>query len=380
MRRIEIQAKTILRRRRRPDSWFVSACGMNLYRGCEHNCVYCDGRSEKYMVGEEFGTTVSVKTNAVDLLSRELDPARRRKPFPGGFILIGGGVGDAYQPMERKYRLSRSVLELIRDFQHPVHILTKSTLVLRDLDLIREIHERRRAVVSMSFSCYDKKAASVVEPGVAPPEERLQALTMIREEGIPAGMYLMPVIPYVSDGIESLKMILSRAKQAGIDFMIFGGLTLKEGRQKDYYLDFISERFPELREPSRRLYGNSDPWGQAGGNYYDMIHGRFLEAIRPLNIPCRLPFSIFRDITNIEERVLVMLEQIDYMLKLYGVRSSFGFAAHTLACRKESIGDLVNSKDSIRGISSDVRGQVCEIIQTGTSRLYHQLLSYRKPE
>lgn len=379
MPEIETAAKSILRRRRRLDSWFVSACGMNLYRGCQHNCVYCDGRSEKYMVGEPFGTTVSVKTNAVDLLRRELDPARRRKPFPGGFVLLGGGVGDAYQPMEMRYELSRGALELIRDFHLPVHILTKSTLVLRDLDLIRQIHERRRVVVSMSFSCYDESTAAAFEPGAESPEERIKTLMKIREKGIPVGMYLMPVIPFISDGIEPLKLILSRAKRAGIDFVIFGGLTLKEGRQKDHYLDFLSEKYPELLERSRRLYGNSDPWGQAGGDYYNLIHRRFLEAIRPLEIPCRMPLSIFGDITGMNERVLVMLEQIDYLLKLFGVRSSFGFAAHVLSREKEPFDGLFDAKAEMKGIPTQVREQIREIFETGNSALYQRLLFYRSP-
>jgi len=97
----ETKAKTILLKRKRIDSWFISGCGMNLYRGCSHNCVYCDGRAEKYQIPGDFGQDIHVKTNAPELLEKELDPTRKRKSFNPGFILPGGGIGDSYQPLEK---------------------------------------------------------------------------------------------------------------------------------------------------------------------------------------------------------------------------------------------------------------------------------------
>ncbi|MCG2820788.1 MAG: hypothetical protein L6371_02745 [Candidatus Atribacteria bacterium] len=126
---IEIAAKSILRKYKKIDSWFISRYGMNLYRGCIHNCIYCDGRSESYYVDGEFGEDVTVKINAIEILRRELDPKRKRAPFKRSFIMIGGGVGNSYQPIEEKYQLSRKVLELIEEYDFPIHVLTKSTLI-----------------------------------------------------------------------------------------------------------------------------------------------------------------------------------------------------------------------------------------------------------
>ena len=106
MRVHEIQAKSVLIKRKHIDSWFVSLYGMNLYRGCQHNCAYCDGRAEGYYVEGEFGRDIWVKINAPEILRRELDPARRRKPLKGGYFFLGGGVGDSYQPLEETYDLS----------------------------------------------------------------------------------------------------------------------------------------------------------------------------------------------------------------------------------------------------------------------------------
>jgi DNA repair photolyase len=190
----EIEAKSILRKHKKIDSWFISRYGINLYRGCTHNCVYCDGRSETYYVDGEFGRDVTVKVNAIELLRRELDPKRKRVPFKRSFIVMGGGVGDSYQPLERKYELTRKALELMYEYNLPVHMLTKSTLIKRDIDILKKISEQSRAVVSFSFSSVDDKISAVFEPGVPPPDERLNTISFFKNDGIACGMFLLPVI------------------------------------------------------------------------------------------------------------------------------------------------------------------------------------------
>ncbi|MCK5739721.1 radical SAM protein, partial [bacterium] len=229
----EIEAKSILRKYKKLDSWFVARYGMNFYRGCEHNCVYCDGRDEKYRVEGEFGQEVTVKINALNILRRELDPSRRRKPMPRGFMLPGGGVGDSYQPLEEKYQLTRGALKIMLEFGWPVHILTKSTLVERDLDLLLQLNRQQRVIVSFSFSSVSDKASAVFEPGVPPPSERLATISRLRAAGITCGMYLMPVIPFITDTPIQMDRTIRKAKEAGVRFIVFGGMTLKEGRQKD---------------------------------------------------------------------------------------------------------------------------------------------------
>jgi DNA repair photolyase len=136
----EITAKSILRKQKRIDSWFISSYAINLYRGCTHNCVYCDGRD------------VSIKTNAIELLERELSLARKRKPFKGGYMMVCGGVSDSYQHFEKEVGITRRTLNLILKYSHPVHMLTKSTLIERDLDILSEINRKRGAVVSFSLN------------------------------------------------------------------------------------------------------------------------------------------------------------------------------------------------------------------------------------
>lgn len=170
----EVKAKSILRKHKKIESWFISHYGMNLYRGCTHNCVYCDGRAEGYYVDGEFGKDVVVKVNAIDILQRELSPKRKRTPFKRSFIMVGGGVGDSYQPIEKEYQLTRKALQLINQYNFPVHMLTKSTLIKRDIDILKKINEKYRVIVSFSFSSVDDKISAVFEPGVPSPTERLK--------------------------------------------------------------------------------------------------------------------------------------------------------------------------------------------------------------
>lgn len=186
----EIQAKSILRKYKRIDSWFIARYGMNLYRGCTHNCVYCDGRTEGYYVSGEFGQEVKVKINAPELLAKELNSERRRIPLKRGFILPGGGVGDSYQPIESKYFLTGKALEIINRFDFAVHMLTKSTLVERDVEILKEINQKRKTIISFSFSSTDNKINKIFEPNVSLPIERLNTISKFKKEGITCGMFL----------------------------------------------------------------------------------------------------------------------------------------------------------------------------------------------
>lgn len=182
----EIEAKSILRKYKKIDFWFISRYGMNLYRGCTHNCIYCDDRAEGYYVDGEFGEDVTVKVNAIEILRRELDSKRKRNPFKRSFIMIGGGVGDSYQPIEEKYQLSRRALELVDEYNFPVYVLTKSTLVKRDIDILKKINRKSRAIVSFSFSSVNDEISAIFEPGVPSPSERLKILTFFKTKELPA--------------------------------------------------------------------------------------------------------------------------------------------------------------------------------------------------
>jgi len=371
----EIEAKSILRRHRRIDSWFVSSCGLNLYRGCAHDCVYCDGRDEKYRVDGTFNRDISVKINAIDILKKELDPAKRRKPFGGGFMVICGGVSDAYQPCEKSYLLCRRTLELMLQYRHPVHILTKSTMVERDLDLLQEINRQNNAVVSFSFSSTDDPVGRQLEPGVPPPSERLKTIARIKRTGIACGMYLMPVVPYITDTRAMLDKSLHDAADAGVDFVIFGGMTLKPGVQKDYFTTFLERNHPELVLEYEKIYSAADPWGAPDSRYFSDVEKIFCELCDKYRLPKRMPSTLFESVVSKKELVVLILEQLDYLVKLRGKKSPYGYASSQIWNDAKPVEFYTyDNLLQMPGIGTVTANIITEIITTGRSGYYEKML------
>lgn len=369
-----IQAKTLLRKSKKIDSWFVARYGMNLYRGCQHNCTYCDGRAEKYNVDGEFGVDISVKSNALDLLRKELDPVRKRIPLKKGYVMVGGGVGDSYQQVEKEFGLTRSVLELVSSYNFPVHILTKSTLVERDLDILSKIHEKRQAIVSFSFSTIDERIASIFEPSVPSPTKRLETIAKIKSEGLYAGVYYMPVIPFISDSMEHMEEAIRAFKNAGADFVIFGGMTLKPGKQKDFFIDILQKNFPQKLENYNEIYYGNE-WGSAKGIYYQKISEQFINLAKKYEIKIRIPASMFSNMIDLNDKVVVILEQMDYILKSMKQKSPYSYGAYAVAQLKESVSE-VEDLTQLKGIGPVTERIIKEIMQTGTSRYYEKLINF----
>jgi len=369
----EIEAKSILRKHKRIDSWFISHYGMNLYRGCTHDCVYCDGRAENYFVEGDFGKDIIVKKNAIEILKKELDPTRRRIPLKRSFILPGGGVSDSYEPIDQKYKLTRKTLELLFEFGFPVHMLTKSTLIKRDIDILQKINKQNRAIVSFSFSTVDNKTSKIFEPHAAPPSERLETISFFKDQGFACGMFLMPVIPFITDTPQMVEKSIREGVKAGVDFIIFGGMTLKEGRQKEYYMKTISEHFPHLQIEYENLY-NNDKWGNPSNEYFETVNFTFQTFAKKYKISKRIPAYLFNNILDENDLVIVILEQIDYLLKLRGYKSNFGYAGYAISKVDTSLSNIRSELGRINGIGPKIRKIIWEILDTGTSRYYERLL------
>lgn len=245
MRIREIEAKTLLARVREPDTWFGLTYSMNLYRGCAHQCIYCDTRSGCYEI-EDFDHEVLVKRNALDLLERELRGKRAK-----GTIGLGS-MNDPYQPVEAERRLTRGALERIARYGFPVHVLTKSDLVLRDLDLLKQVP---RAVVSLTVTTADDALAALVEPFAPPPSARLRALRLLAEAGIETRIALMPVLPFIEDSEENVRAIVEAAHACGVTAIVASfGMTLRD-RGRDYYYRELDLHFPGLRKRYEATFG-----------------------------------------------------------------------------------------------------------------------------
>ena len=244
----EIQAKSILSHSKTPDPWFGIQYTMNLYRGCQHQCIYCDSRSDCYQI-ENFGDTL-VKVNALELLEREL-PSKRVKGTIGT-----GSMNDPYAPVEKQYQLTRGALKLFIKYGFPVHVLTKSQLVIRDVDLLQEIQNNTQALVSFSITTCDDVLGKKVEPGAALVSERLAAMQFLANRGIKVGVLLMPVLPFIEDNWENIRQIVELAHAHGAGYILAAfGMTQRKGSQ-EYYLRQLEHLFPGIKEKHLRAFGN----------------------------------------------------------------------------------------------------------------------------
>jgi len=225
--------------------------GMNIYRGCQHGCIYCDARSRCYQMDHVF-EDIEVKENAIELLEAALKA--KRKPC----IIGTGAMSDPYIPLESQLHLTRKALEVIERFGFGVAIQTKSDRVLRDLDLLQSIHSRAKAVVQMTLTTYDEKLCRLIEPGVCTTAQRVAALRQFRDAGIPTVVWLCPILPFINDTEENIRGILDCCIDAGVKGIInFGmGVTLRDG-DREYFYAQLERKFPGLKERYIRTYGNA---------------------------------------------------------------------------------------------------------------------------
>lgn len=240
--------------------------GMNIYRGCLHGCIYCDSRSLCYQMKHKF-EDIEVKANAVELLENALRRKRNK-------CMIGtGAMSDPYMPIEEKLGNMRKCLEVIERYGFGVTMITKSTKVLRDLDLLKKINEKSKCVVQMTLTTYDEDLCRIVEPNVETTYERFCALEILRDNGIPTVVWLCPILPFINNTEENIRGILDycvRAKVKGIiNFDM--GVTLRDGN-REYFYKKLDEHFPGLKEKYIRMYGNSYQLSSPNSRQLNMIY------------------------------------------------------------------------------------------------------------
>lgn len=263
----KIKVKSVLNKQKHVDNWFLTGYSLNPYSGCSFNCVYCYTRGSKY--GEHQVPGLAVKINGPQVLVRQLKNRARKKEH--AFIALGSAT-DPYLPVEEEYKITQEFLRIILRFHFPVHVLTRSPLILRDLDLLRKIGEKaiisrelqdrldKGVIISFSFSTMDPELASIFEPGAPEPELRLETMRKCKEAGFMVGAVFMPLLPYLTDTEESLDYMIGRVKNQGADFVLAAALTLFGDGPADCrtrYYQALQEHFPEKVPETRALFGKS---------------------------------------------------------------------------------------------------------------------------
>lgn len=225
--------------------------GMNIYRGCSHGCIYCDSRSKCYGFTHAF-EDIEVKENAPELLEQALRSKRHK-------CMIGtGAMCDPYLPAEKELQLTRKCLELIDRYEYGVTVLTKSNLVLRDLDLLQSINRKAKAVLQMTLTTYDEELCRKLEPNVSTTRERFEVLMRCKELGIPTFVWMTPILPFINDTRANIEGLLDYCLQAGVQgILVFDvGVTLREG-DREYFYQALDRDFPGIRQKYISAYGNA---------------------------------------------------------------------------------------------------------------------------
>lgn len=224
---------------------------MNLYRGCAHGCVYCDSRSACYQFTHPF-EDIEVKRNAPELLENILQRRRKRA------MISTGSMSDPYQPCERELMLTRRCLEIIERHGFGASVITKSDLVLRDLDLFDSINRSAKSVLQMTLTVADDTLSRILEPHVCTTTRRYEVLKAFQRRGIPTVVWMTPILPFLTDTEENIRRILDYCFDTDVKGIIcYGaGVTLREG-DREYYYRALNRHFPGLSDEYRRRYGNA---------------------------------------------------------------------------------------------------------------------------
>lgn len=251
--------------------------GMNIYRGCTHGCIYCDSRSKCYQMDFPF-EDVEIKENAPILLEKALRSKRKK-------CMIGtGAMTDPYMHCEEQLLLMRRCLELIDRYGFGIAVQTKSDRILRDLDLLKSINEKTKAVVQVTLTTYDKELCKMIEPNVCTTRRRAEVLNIMRDNGIPTVVWLDPILPFINDTEENLRGVLDYCVEAKVKGIIcFGmGLTLREGN-REYFYQKLDEHFPGLKKKYQQKYGlsyeiSSDRNRELMGIFYETCKKHGIES------------------------------------------------------------------------------------------------------
>ena len=335
-----------LRRAALVDAFTYSLYACAPYRGCGHGCTYCDGRAEKYYVERDFERDIVARTDLPQRLAAELPRLREWGP-----VSLGSGVTDAYQPCEGQLRLTRRLAEVLAAMPDhreeggmgplPAVILTKSSAILEDLGLWSRINARAAALVLVSITSMDEDLRRIFEPGASPFGERLEVLRRFKVAGCLTGALVMPFLPGITDDVASMSSLFNELKVAGVDFALSGGLTLRPGRQKDYFFSVLREHRPDLVGFYRESFGEERPSGAPVWSVRAEQQRRIEQARQGSGLPWLMPHKAMRRLLLPHDELAIVFWQMGELYRARGVetqrlrQSAKRYEAWLKACRTE---------------------------------------------
>jgi len=300
--------KSAIKKQKLPDSYFVRKYTFSPYMACEHGCVYCDGRAERYYVEGDYERDIVIRKNLPQILEKEISTLREK-----GSIFVGSGITDAYQPVEKEENIMKQCAEIIAKSNLSAAVLTKSSIIERDLDIWKAVNEKSGFTLMMSLTFSDDKFRKIFEPNASSVEERIETLKKFKAAGISTGVMAMPFLPFISDSNENI--LFQKLKDAEIDFIMPGFLTLRPGKQKEFYFNIIKKHFPNLVNKYEILYGNNLLSGSPIFSYRQKMLEKIDKSIISFNFLQQIPHKIYKDRFPIYDEIYILLNHMKNLYK-----------------------------------------------------------------
>jgi len=353
---IEKEFKSILNKHKFIDSWFWDRYSVNAYQGCQFNCTYCDARSHKYHLHQEFEEIIVVKKDAAGMLDQRISRARTLLPDVVGM----SGVCDPYQPAEEIFGNTRQCLRVLERHHWPVHVITKSPLMLRDKEILEKIANNAWATVSFTVTTLDPDVAAFLEPRAPSSLERLEALRQIKEHSnnIQTGILMIPIVPFLEDGEENIESTVRKARDAGADYVLFSpGMTMRDN-QAIWFMKELARECPDLVRKYEQLYNFTTSAVSYNGEYTPLkaysseITKTILPILEKYEMPFRIPRFIPTDFRRLNYLVAEKLLEDAFVLQMTGKSWKKVFwATQNIQNLKESI-TKVEDRSELRSIQS----------------------------
>lgn len=272
-----IDAKTIISHNKYPDSWFGNKYNMNIYRGCNHRCIYCDSRSDCYQI-KNFDE-ITAKKDALKIIEKELKSKRKTG------IVGTGAMSDPYNLLEREHMLTRGALELINRYGFGVNITTKSDLISRDIDILKKINIHSPVCIGITITTATDELSMKIEPSAPISSKRFAAIEELSKSGIYTGILMMPILPFISDNEDNIISIIEMAAKTGAKFIYPSfGVTLRSG-QREYFYHKLERIYPGMKEKYQETFGNAY---QCSSPNYKNLRRLFKKVCEDHNIVYRM--------------------------------------------------------------------------------------------
>jgi DNA repair photolyase len=301
----EVKVKSLLRKHRLEGTYFPGKFTFSPYRACQHSCKYCDGRAEKYYVEGDFENDIIARINAPEKLREELGKLRER-----GYISIGSGVSDIYQPAEAKLQLTRQCLEVISEFDFPVSLMTKSVLLRRDLDILQKINKKAHVNVMISMIYTNDDLRKIFEPFASPVKARLKLAKECKDLGFSVGILAQPFLPFLTDSEAHFHDLANLVKSVKADFIMPGLLTLRPGIQKQCYLAIIEKHFPQYLGKYLEIYSENRVSGSPKKNYCQKIGSKF-SIFSEYQLSQLFPHDVYHNVIPNYDEIFVLLAHMN---------------------------------------------------------------------